>query len=141
MISMHNCFERGSLHVVSPFAKSANNSQEFAVVSLIVSLWSGQSLRIIGNRMLISIDIALEQHCSCGEERSISFNFEGSVIVSDYEHGFRGICDFQCFESGVFGSRPFPLLCLLHKDSQRLTFVRVVIDKSMVKVAESDETA
>ena len=37
--------------------------------------------------MLISINVALEQYCSCGEERSVSFNFEGFVTVSDHEHG------------------------------------------------------
>jgi len=138
---MHNRLERGSLHVVSPFAKSVNDSQELTIISLIVSLRSSQSLRIIGDWMLISIDIALEQHCPSGEERSISFNFEGFVIVSDQEHGFRGVRDFQGFESGMFGNRPFPLLRLLRKNGQRLTFVGVMINKSMVKVAESDETA
>ena len=87
MISMHNRLERRSLYVVSPFAKSVNNGQELAVISLIVSLRSGQSLRVIGDWVLISIDVALEQYCSCGEERSISFDFEGFVIVSDHEHG------------------------------------------------------
>ena len=68
VVSPHNHHKLRSINVATPFAKRANNSHEFPVIHLIVSFSRGHQLRVIGDRVPISIRIFLEKDGASNEE-------------------------------------------------------------------------
>ena len=68
VVGPHNRHKLRSINVAMPFAKRANNSHKFSVVHLVISFHRGHRLRIIGDRVPISIRIFLEKDSASSEE-------------------------------------------------------------------------
>ena len=72
--------QRGrALEVVSPVLEGLKDGQQLLVMGVIVQLWGGQSLQIVGNRLELRIGTNNGQNASNGIVQGVGLNHKQSI--------------------------------------------------------------
>jgi len=81
--------EGGAMEVVSKGFESANNSEEFAVVDVVVSFCLRERLGEVGTRVPISIGVGLEKDGTGRKFGGVGSDGEGGGEIREVEDRFR----------------------------------------------------
>ena len=74
---------RCSLNILSPFRKGKDNSEEFAIVDVVIPFSREEGTRKVGTGVKISISICLKQNGACCEQRGVSHDRERMSNIWD----------------------------------------------------------
>ena len=116
-----------------------DNSQEFAIVDIVIVFGGGEHLREICTRMEVTIVILLHQYPSAGQERGISHDDEGAMNV--WKMKYR--CGLELRQQEVEGClltwTPHPGLVFSHQGSEGSSCVGEIRDELAVEVTKAQE--
>ena len=81
--------EGGAMQIVAPGFQGVDDSEEFAIIDIIVSFGGGEGLREVGAWMPIAIGVGLEEDGARRVFRGVHGDREGGREVGEVEDGFR----------------------------------------------------
>jgi hypothetical protein len=105
------------------------NSQEFAVIDLVIVFGRRQRFGIVSNWMLLTVHVFLMKNGSHCIERSIGFDLKWLGHIGNEEYRFVQIGHFEDFKGHMLFCVPDPGLRLFQKYVEPLTFISVVNDQ------------
>ena len=129
--------ERGSLDVVAPGAKGANDAKKLSIVDLIVSFGGGEGLRNKGTGVPYVVNVVLVENGTCSEEGGVSLDLEWLRAIWDKKDGILRKTELEISEGVVAFGGPEPGCCLLQQFVKGSCKVSVMINKTMIKVTKS----
>ena len=130
-----------AMEVVAPRFQCANDSEEFAVVDVVIALGRGEGLREIGARVPVSVGVGLEEDSTRCMFRHISGYGERGREIGEVKDGFREEETFEGVKGGLTGGGPIPREVLLGEVEERSRNIGVIGDKASVEVGEAKERA
>ena len=128
-----------ALKIMVPGSKSLVDSKELLVMGVIVELWSGQSLCIVGDRPDLLARTTNGENVNDGIVGDICLYNDQSVWNPVGEDRSRGEGIFEVLESGVTGVTEVPGNTFMDKTGQRSDDTRVIIYKMPVKICKAEE--
>ena len=115
MVIEDNSRKWGSLDVVSPGAESADDTEKFSIVNLIVSFGGGKGLENEGTRVPYIVNVVLVDNSTCCEEGGISFNLEWFCAVWNKKDRILSKTELEVSEGVIAFGGPKPGCCFLQQ--------------------------
>ena len=130
---------RGTLDILLPFFQGEDDSQEFAIVNVIVSFSQDKSLREIGTGVGITIEVILEEDSTCCKERDVGHNGEGTSYIRDDKGRARGKGSAKHVKGFLLEGCPSPGLVLLGEEIKGGNNIGGVGYELVVEIGEAEE--
>ena len=129
------------MEVVAPGFQGANDSEEFAVIDVIVAFSGGEGLREIGARVPVAVGVGLEENGTGCIFGCISGNGEGGGEIREVENRFGKEEMLKGVERGLTRRGPAPGEVLFGEVEEGASDVGVIGDEASVEIGEAKERA
>ena len=133
--------EGRAMEVVVPRFQGVNNSEEFAVVDVVVALSGGERLREVGARVSVAVRVSLEEDSTGCILECISGNGERGGEIREVEDRFQEEKTLKGVKRGLAGRRPVPREVFLGEVKERAGDVGVIRDEASIEIGEAQEKA
>ena len=126
-------YERASVQVLVEY-QAKYDGQRFLMYLTVVSFYSGESVKHVGNWTLASIRIAMNQDCSSSNVGRVTSQYQSFVWIEVYQNLIRRQYILQLFKCCLLLIFPLSGCCLLCQGVERLYHAGQVRDELPVEL-------